>query len=97
LVSSERGRIGRRETKQRDQAMSIFSISDVTPAGAFCNAMDAARENDRRAARHRPRTRTEAAKTESPAAILTVLRSALRRIAGLPGYSGPRHTAAASR
>ncbi len=77
--------------------MSNFSITDATPAGALCNAMDAAREGDRRAARHRPRTRTEAAKIESPAAILTALRSALRRIAGLPGYSGPRQTSAATR
>ncbi len=81
--------------------MSIFNISDTTPAGAYCNAMDAARESDRRAARRRPRTRTEAAETESPAANLTALRSALRgvprRIAGLSRYSGPRHTAAARR
>ncbi len=77
--------------------MSIFNITDATAAGALCNAMDAARESDRRAAQHRPRTRTEAAKIESPAAILTALRSALRRIAGLPAYSGPRHTAAARR
>ncbi len=77
--------------------MSIFNISDATPAGAFCDAIDAARKSDCRAARHRPRTRTEAAKTESPAAILSALRIALRRIAGLPGYSGPRHTTAASR
>jgi hypothetical protein len=97
LVSSEPGRIGRRETEQGDQAMSIFSISDVTPAGAFCNAMDAASESDRRAARHRSRARTEAAKIESPAAILTAVRGALRRIVSLPGYSGPRHTAAARR
>ena len=33
--------------------MSIFSITDVTPAGAFCNAMDAARKSDRRAAQRR--------------------------------------------
>ncbi len=34
--------------------MSIFSISNITPVGAFCDAMDAARESDRRAAWHRP-------------------------------------------
>ena len=77
--------------------MSNFDITDVTPVGAYCSAMDAARESDRRAERHRPRTRTEAAKTESPAPILAVLRSVLRRIAGLSRYSGPRHTAAATR
>ncbi len=77
--------------------MSIFNITDITPVGALCNAMDAARESDRRAAQHRPHARNEAAKIESPAAILTALRSVLRRTAGLPGYSGPRHTAAASR
>lgn len=76
--------------------MSIFNITNATPAGALCNAMDAARESDRRAAQHRPRTRTEAAKIESPAAILTALRSALRRIADLSRYSRPRQTSAAS-
>jgi hypothetical protein len=73
--------------------MSIFNITDVTPAGALCNAMDAARQSDRRAARHRPDTGTESRKTETPAAILP----ALRRIAGLFHYNGPRHTAAAAR
>ena len=32
--------------------MSIFNISDITPTGALYNAMTAARESDRRAARH---------------------------------------------
>jgi hypothetical protein len=73
--------------------MSFFNITDATPAGAFSNAMDAARESDRRAARHQTRSRAEAGKTETPAAILT----ALRRIVGLFHYSGPRHTAAATR
>ncbi len=49
--------------------MSIFSITDVTPAGAFCNAVDAARQSDRRAAQHRPVTLDEVAKIRSPAAI----------------------------
>ncbi len=49
--------------------MSIFSITDVTPAGAFCNAVDAARQSDRRAAQHRPVTPDEVGKTQSPAAI----------------------------
>ncbi len=63
--------------------MSIFNIANATPAGALCNAMDAARESDRRAAQHRPRTRTEAVKIESPTAIRTALCSTLRRIADL--------------
>ncbi len=33
--------------------MSIFSITDVTSAGAFLNPMDAARKSDRRAAQRR--------------------------------------------
>jgi hypothetical protein len=73
--------------------MSIFNITDVTPAGALCNAMDAARQSERRAARHRPDTGTEASETETPAAILP----ALHRIARLFHYSGPRHTAAAAK
>jgi hypothetical protein len=73
--------------------MSFFNITDVTPAGAFCNAMDAARESDRRAARHQLPIRTEAAKSATPTTILT----ALRRIARQFRYSGPRHTAAAAR
>ena len=73
--------------------MSIFNITDITAAGAFCNAMDAAWESDRRAARRRVSAETGAAETPTSAAIPT----ALRRIAGLFRYSGPRHTAAATR
>ncbi len=77
--------------------MSIFNITDITPAGAFCTAMDAARESDRRAVQHRPPAGTEAAKTESPTAILPTLRSVLHRIARLTRYNGPRQTAATTR
>ncbi len=77
--------------------MSIFSITDVTPAGALCNAMDAATQSDRRAAQHRPVTPDEAEKTQSPAAIWTSLRTILRPVARPSHYSGPRHTAAATR
>ncbi len=49
--------------------MPIFSIADVTPADACCNAMDASRQSDRRAAQHRSVTPDEVGKTQSPAAI----------------------------
>ena len=77
--------------------MSFFNISDVTPVGAYCNAMDAARESDRRAAQRRPNSRRDAGEKESTATILTVLRGALSRIGRLSHYSGSRHTAAATR
>lgn len=33
--------------------MTIFSITDITPAGAYCNALAAASESDRRYRRRR--------------------------------------------
>jgi hypothetical protein len=77
--------------------MSIFNITDATCASAFCNAMDAARQSDRRAAQHRPVTPDEAGKAQSHAAIWASLRTILRPIARLLRYSDPRHTAAATR
>ena len=59
--------------------MSIFNITDATPAGALCNAMDAARESDHRAARHRPSASAESA-NDAPA--VKVLRPAIREILG---------------
>ncbi len=59
--------------------MSIFDITDVTPVGALCNAMDAARESDRRAARHRPSASAESA-TDAPA--VKVLHAAIREMLG---------------
>ena len=77
--------------------MSFFHITDATPAGAFYNAMDAARESDQRAARRRSATQDEAGRTQSPAAIWTSLRAILLPVAHLPRYSDPRHTAAVTR
>ncbi len=77
--------------------MSIFNFTDVTVAGALCNAMDAAWESDRRAAQRRLNSRWDAGENESATTILTVLRGTLRRVGRLSHYSGPRHTAAATR
>ncbi len=59
--------------------MSIFSISNITPVGAFCDAMDAARESDRRAARHCPSDLDE---TTRGAPAFKIPRSAIRKILG---------------
>jgi hypothetical protein len=75
--------------------MSIYNITDITVAGAFCNAMEALRESDRRAAQRQLNSRRDAGKNESPTTILTVLRGVLRRVGRLSHYSGPRHTATA--
>lgn len=37
--------------------MSSFRLSDYTVAGAYVNAVEVARESDRRSARHHPETR----------------------------------------
>ena len=39
--------------------MSIFNITDYTPAAALCNAIDAARKSDRRAAQRRRKSIAE--------------------------------------
>ena len=58
--------------------MSIYSISDITPAGAFCNAMAAARENDRRVARREAAASAENAKVSRTAhASLATIRAAI--------------------
>lgn len=44
--------------------MSIFNITDVTTAGAFCNAMKAASESDHRSRRY------QEAKSETQEAVL---------------------------
>ncbi len=77
--------------------MSIYNITDITVAGAFCNAMEATWESDRRAAQRRLNNRRDAGENKSATTILTVLRGALRRIGRLSHSSGPRHTAAATR
>ncbi len=77
--------------------MSIYNITDITVAGAFCNAMEATWESDRRAAQRRLNSRRNAGENESATTILTVLRGALRRIGRLSHYSGSRHTAADTR
>jgi hypothetical protein len=59
--------------------MSIINMSDITPAGAFCNATAAARESDRRAARSRPSVSFEAT-MRAPATIWNFLGDALRQI-----------------
>ncbi len=59
--------------------MAIFSITNITPIGAFCNAMDAARESDRRAARHRPSALDE---TTRDVPSVDVPRFAIRNILG---------------
>ena len=59
--------------------MSIFNISNITPAGALCNAMAAARECDRRAAQSRLSTSAETARL-APATIWNVLGDMLRHI-----------------
>ena len=59
--------------------MSIYNITDITVAGAFCNAMEATWESDRRAAQRRLNSRRDAGENESATTILTVLRGALRR------------------
>ena len=75
--------------------MSIYNITDITVAGAFCNAMEAAWENDRRSAQRRLNSRRDAGEIESATTILTILRSTLRRVGRLSHNSGPHHTAAA--
>ena len=77
--------------------MSIFNITDVTVAGGFCNAMDAARESDQRAAQGQQNSRRDAGEKESATTILTVVGGVLRRVERLSHYRGPRHTAAATR
>ena len=37
-----------RRGKAKEQKMSTFSISDITPAGAYMSAMTAAHDSDRR-------------------------------------------------
>jgi hypothetical protein len=37
-----------RRSKAKEQKMSTFSISDITPTGAYINAMNAAHNSDRR-------------------------------------------------
>lgn len=59
--------------------MSIFNISDITPAGAFCNATAAAKESERRAAVSRPSTSVEMT-VFAPATIWNFLGDALRHI-----------------
>jgi hypothetical protein len=44
---NERRRMGR-HAKPRSQKMSTFNISDITPAGAYGNAVTAAQDSDRR-------------------------------------------------
>ncbi len=39
--------------------MSLFNITDATLAGALCNAMDAARKSDRRAAQRQRKSTAE--------------------------------------
>ncbi len=74
--------------------MSIFSLSDVTPVGAFCNAMEAAGESDRRAARPR---RSASDETTRSAPTVKVSISAVRKILavawGRIGRVGPAETA----
>ena len=77
--------------------MSIYNITDITVAGAFCNAMEATWESDRRAAQRRLNSRRDAGENESAKTILTVLRGAFHRIRRLSHCSGPRRTAAARR
>ncbi len=77
--------------------MSIYSITDITPVGAYCSAVNAARESDHRAAQRRLNSRRDAGENESATTILTILRGALGRIGRLSHYSGPRQTAAATR
>ncbi len=65
--------------------MSIFNISDVTPAGAYCNALAAARDSDRRAARHQVSASFESAKVArtnhtSLSAIRAAIDDVLRHI-----------------
>ena len=62
--------------------MSTFNISNITPAGALCTAMAAARENDRRNGQSRRSTSVATAKlapaTIWPATIWNVLGDMLR-------------------
>jgi hypothetical protein len=65
--------------------MSFFNITDITVAGAFCNAMDALRESERRDARHQASVVVETPKTASGAnvshtSIREILGDALRHI-----------------
>jgi hypothetical protein len=65
--------------------MSFFNITDITPAGALCNAMDAARESERRDVRHQGSDSVENAKhartaRSSLATIREILGDALRHI-----------------
>ncbi len=77
--------------------MSTFNISDIHFAGAYANAITAAKDSDRRAAQRRLNSRRDAGENESATTILTVLRGALRQVGRLSHYSCPRHTAAAAR
>ncbi len=56
--------------------MSIYNITEITVAGAYGNAMDAARNSDRRASRNRPSASAETARF-APAAIWNILCDAL--------------------
>ncbi len=51
----DRRRVGR-QTKPRSQKMSTFNISDITLAGAYANAVTAAKDSDRRNAGRRLET-----------------------------------------
>ncbi len=59
--------------------MSIFNIFNITPAGALCNAMAAAKESERRAAGSRPSPSVEMT-VFAPATIWNFLGDALRQI-----------------
>jgi hypothetical protein len=57
--------------------MSNYNITDITVAGAICNAIATARESDRRAAGCRPSDFIDAT-IRTPATIWNILVSALR-------------------
>ena len=59
--------------------MSNFSITDITVAGAFSNALETMRESDRRAACGRPSVFFEMT-MRAPATIWNILGDALRHI-----------------
>jgi hypothetical protein len=59
---NEQRRIGRRG-KAKEQKMSTFRISDITPAGAYMTAMNAAHDSDRRNADRYTETRVSRRKT----------------------------------
>jgi hypothetical protein len=72
---NERRRTGR-QTKPRSQKMSTFNISDITLAGAYVQAVTAAKDSDHRTAdRH--------LETAEGSKVMKLLKTLVRRFAAI--------------